>query len=210
MFLWHLAAILPTIAILYPLGFPQPEPGGAAFWMLRPAWIVLQVPVLALLVVAFGRFESAGHQLSGDLSAEGDSTVSRVVAAVGAVLAGWGVLGYARLGLEPFYSDLSKDLTVMDVNSARSLAHLMVAIVLLRAAVNGPRAAVRAAEWGAAALAVLAAAGAAGVSLFASTGAETTLHVLSAVVLAGAALTENRRRRDNHKRERTSARSSYP
>jgi hypothetical protein len=125
-------------------------------------------------------------------------------------LAGWGVLGYARLGLEPFYSDLSKDLTVMDVNSARSLAHLMVAIVLLRAAVNGPRAAVRAAEWGAAALAVLAAAGAAGVSLFASTGAETTLHVLSAVVLAGAALTENRRRRDNHKRERTSARSSYP
>lgn len=188
MFLWHLAAVLPTIAIIYPLGFPQPEPGSAAFWMLRPIWILLQVPVLVALVALFGRFESAGRSLAGDLSGEGDSQVSRVVAGVGAVLAGLGVLGYARLGLEPFYSDLTRDLTMMDVNSARSLTHLVLALILLRSAVRGPGAAQRAAVLGAGVFGLLAVAGAAGWSLFATSAAEATLHAIGAVVLIGAAV----------------------
>jgi len=196
MFLWHLAAVLPTIAIVYPLGFPQPDPGSAAFWMLRPGWVLLQVPVLTILVLVFGRFESVGHQLSGDLSAEGDSTVSRVVAAVGAVLAGLGVLGYARLGLEPFYSNLTKDLTVLDVNSARSIAHLGLGIMLLYAAVNGRHAARDAARLGAVLLAVLAVAGVTGLWLFATGPVETLLHTVGASVLAVAALVDRRRSPD--------------
>ena len=211
MFLWHLAALLPTVAIVFPLGFPQPEPGSSAFWMLRPGWILLQVPMLVLLVLAFGRFESVGRQLSGDLSGEGDSAVSRVVAAVGAVLAGLGVLGFARLGLEPFYSSLAKDLTIMDVNSARSMLHLVLAILLLRAAVDGPQAARRAAEVGTLALAVLAIAGAVGGSLLASTGTEAALHAIGALVLAGAVLGERRRvSGESARREPTTANSSYP
>jgi fucose 4-O-acetylase-like acetyltransferase len=188
MFLWHLAAVLPTIAIVYPIGFPQPEPGSASFWMLRPIWVLLQVPVLVALVALFGRFEAAGRNLAGDLSGEGDSRVSRVVAGMGAVLAGLGVLGYARLGLEPFYSNVTRDLTAMDVNSARSLTHLLLALVLLRSAVRGPGAARRAAVLGAGVFGLLAMAGIGGWSLFATSAAETTLHAIGAVVLIGAAV----------------------
>jgi fucose 4-O-acetylase-like acetyltransferase len=183
MFLWHLAAILPTIAILYSLGFPEPEPGGVAFWMLRPVWVLLQVPVLIVLVLVFGRFESAGRALAGDLRREGDSVVSRVVAATGAILAGLGILGYARLGLEPVYSDLSRELTIMDVNSARSLIHLLLALYLLQAAVNGEAACRRAAWHGAGGLAVLALMGVTGPTLFASTATEVSAHAIGAVVL---------------------------
>jgi fucose 4-O-acetylase-like acetyltransferase len=188
MFLWHLAAILPTIAILYSLGFPQPEPGGVAFWMLRPVWVLLQVPVLIVLVLVFGRFESAGRTLAGDLRREGDSVVSRVVAATGAILAGLGILGYARLGLEPVYSDLSRELTIMDVNSARSLIHLLLALYLLRASVNGEASCRRAAWHGVAVLVALALMGVAGPTLFASTTAEVSAHAIGAVVLFVAAL----------------------
>lgn len=186
-FLWHLAAVLPTIAILYPLGFPQPEPGSAGFWMLRPVWVLLQVPALALLVLIFGRFESAGRSLAGDLGAEGDSVVSRVVAAVGAVVAGLGVLGYARIGLEPVYSDLSRELTIVDVNSARSLIHLVLALYLLRACVNGRAASRRAAWHGAAVMLALALLGLTELPRLATTAAATIIHAVGALVLAVAA-----------------------
>lgn len=206
LFLWHLAAILPTVAVVYPLGFPQPEPGSAAFWFLRPGWILLQVPVLAVLVAVFGRFESAGRQLSGDLSAEGDSFVSRVVAGAGAMVAGLGVLGYARLGLEPFYSDLSKDLTIMEVNSARSLAHLLLALYLLRAAVQGPAAAVRSARIGAVAFFAMAVLGASGVGLFATGAAEISLHTVGASVLAAASFRPPRSDQNEHRSDERSDR----
>jgi fucose 4-O-acetylase-like acetyltransferase len=205
MFLWHLAAVLPTIAILYPLGFPQPEPGGVAFWMLRPVWVVLQVPVFAVLVLVFGRFESAGRALAGDLKREGDSVASRVVAATGAVLAGFGILGYARLGLEPVYSDLSRELTIMDVNSARSLIHLLLALYLLRASVNGEVACRRAAWHGATALVVLALMGVAGPPLLASTAAEVSAHAIGAAVLLIAAVGGASRRGSAGALERTVA-----
>jgi fucose 4-O-acetylase-like acetyltransferase len=187
MFLWHLAAILPTIAVIYPLGFPQPEPGSLQFWLLRPIWIVLQIPVLVGMVLLFGRFETVGRQLSGDLSGEGDSPSSRIVAAVGAFLAGLGILGYARLGLEPFYSDVSKDLTIIDVNSARSLTYLLLAAGLLWAAVRGPDAACRAARVGAAALVVIAMLGLSGTPLYEAEPAETAVQVVGALTLAVAA-----------------------
>ncbi len=208
MFLWHLAAMLPTIAIIYPLGFPQPEPGSAAFWSLRPVWILLQVPILAGLVMTFGRFESVGRNLAGDLSRQGDSMVSRLVAAVGAALAGLGVLGYARLGLEPFYSDLSKELTVMDVNSARSLTYLVLAFFLLRAAVMGPEAAHQAAAGVSVALTVLALMGIAGFWLFGTTIAEAVLLVAVAATLVFAAFV--RPTTETGRRERTADHRGYP
>ena len=187
MFLWHLAAVLPTIAIVYPLGFPQPQPGSAAFWMLRPGWVALQVPMLFVLVTVFGRFESAGRNLAGDLTAQGDSMASRITAAAGAFLAGLGVLGYARLGLEPFYSNLSRNLTILDINAARSLLYLVVALALLRSAVDGRAAAVSASQWGALVMVVMVVMSIVGVPRFTTDPAGTAIHVLLAALLAGTA-----------------------
>ncbi|HVL52293.1 MAG TPA: acyltransferase, partial [Actinomycetota bacterium] len=57
MFLWHQTAVLITVGLLYPLGFPQPEAGTAQWWLVRPLWVASLTMVLALLVLVFGRFE---------------------------------------------------------------------------------------------------------------------------------------------------------
>lgn len=57
MFLWHQTAVLAAVGILYPMGFPQPEAGTAAWWAVRPLWVAVLALVLAGLVLAFGRFE---------------------------------------------------------------------------------------------------------------------------------------------------------
>ncbi len=56
-FLWHLTALLLTVLIVYPAGFPQPPAASAAWWLLRPVWAGLVAVILAFLVSVFGRFE---------------------------------------------------------------------------------------------------------------------------------------------------------
>jgi fucose 4-O-acetylase-like acetyltransferase len=62
MFLWHQTALLIAVGILYPLGFPQPEAGTAAFWLLRPVWVLALATVLAVLIAIFGRFERGSRR----------------------------------------------------------------------------------------------------------------------------------------------------
>jgi fucose 4-O-acetylase-like acetyltransferase len=57
LFLWHLSALILTVGVSYPLGFPQPEAGSGWWWLTRPVWILLLAVVLAVLLLAFGRFE---------------------------------------------------------------------------------------------------------------------------------------------------------
>jgi fucose 4-O-acetylase-like acetyltransferase len=57
MFLWHQTAVLITVGVLYPLGFPQPETGTPTWWAVRPLWVLSLSVVLALLVLIFSRFE---------------------------------------------------------------------------------------------------------------------------------------------------------
>lgn len=64
MFLWHQTALLITVGIIYPLGFPQPEAGTAQWWALRPVWVAALATVLAVLVAVFGRYERGGPNRS--------------------------------------------------------------------------------------------------------------------------------------------------
>jgi len=185
-FLWHLAAILPTIAVIYPLGFPQPDPGSAAWWALRPAWIVLQIPVLALLVALYGRFEVMGRRTADATASEAETALGRVMAGLGALYAGLGVISYARLGLEPVYSDRARDVTVIDVNSARGFVHLVLAIALLWAAAGGSVAARRTTIPAVVVLTLLALLGPLDSGPLATTAPEAVLHAVSAAVLLAA------------------------
>lgn len=58
-FLWHLSALLIAVGVLYPLGWPQPEGGTTAWWLLRIPWIAILGGLLFGLVALFGRFERA-------------------------------------------------------------------------------------------------------------------------------------------------------
>ena len=58
-YLWHLTALcLATLAFL-PTGLlPQPEPASAAWWLLRPAWLLALAALLVPLVAAWSRVEA--------------------------------------------------------------------------------------------------------------------------------------------------------
>lgn len=56
-FLWHFTALLVVVLIVYPLGWPQPDPGSGLWWALRPIWIAILTAFLAAFVALFGRFE---------------------------------------------------------------------------------------------------------------------------------------------------------
>jgi hypothetical protein len=57
LYLWHLSALVITVATLFPLGFPQPVVGSGFWWLTRPLWLAAMAIPLAGLVSLFGRFE---------------------------------------------------------------------------------------------------------------------------------------------------------
>lgn len=60
LYLWHLTALVIVAAAVLPTGLlPQPATGSAAWWALRPVWIVLLGIALVPLVALFGRVETA-------------------------------------------------------------------------------------------------------------------------------------------------------
>lgn len=107
-FLWHLTALFICAAVLLPAGFPQPEPGTAMWWALRPVWVVAELVVLTGLVAIFGRFERASL-LRKDVP-RADASLSLVLAALGALivalagLATYGFAGASEITLHPFGS----------------------------------------------------------------------------------------------------------
>ncbi len=92
-FLWHQTALVAGSASFLPLGFPQPEIGTLAWWLLRPLWLVGLALPLTGLVLLLGRFERprAGER----------GTPSPPVVAVGIVALTLGILGFAVAGFAP-------------------------------------------------------------------------------------------------------------
>ena len=61
-FLWHLTALLFTIAVTAHFGITQPVAGTAAWWITRPLWLATLLVPLTALVASFGRLERPGPQ----------------------------------------------------------------------------------------------------------------------------------------------------
>src|SRR5690606_34262526 len=59
-FLWHMTALLVLLAGLRAVGVEPPPGPDAAWWWQRPVWLLAPLPVLAVLVAVFGRFERGG------------------------------------------------------------------------------------------------------------------------------------------------------
>ena len=95
MFLWHLTALFAASLILLPSGLPQPEPGTATWWLLRPVWLAVMVAILAVLVAIFGRFERAALLRKDRPRARASSPAMIVgLAALIAALAGLAINGF--------------------------------------------------------------------------------------------------------------------
>lgn len=59
-FLWHMTALLVMLAVLRTVGVEPPAGPDPAWWWQRPVWLLAPLPVLAVLVAVFGRFERIG------------------------------------------------------------------------------------------------------------------------------------------------------
>ncbi len=145
-FLWHLTAMLVTVVVAFPLGFPQPAGGTAAWWLTRPLWLLLLTVALVPLVAVFARFERVGRAGRPNRGAGAASTV------VGVALLVIGMSGFAQGGFAGLVGSTGTDLGLFVANPFSSGIHLAIGLVLLRAADRGPVALVGAALVGIAAL----------------------------------------------------------
>lgn len=130
-FLWHVSAVALAAIVLYPLGFPEPDAGTAAWWALRPVWMVLLVLPLVLLVALFRRFEVHPDPLS--LDGPKPTTMHYVAAGVGVVSLGLGVLGFGVTGFNRIAIDLGENVLGFDLNPLQNLLHLLLGFGLLAA-----------------------------------------------------------------------------
>jgi hypothetical protein len=141
-YLWHVTAITAAVAILYPLGFPQPSIGSGAWWALRPVFVAAMVPILALLLGAFGRLEV--HPFTPSAEA-GPGPVGSAVAAFGVFSLTVGLLGFGITGFVDLADRAGVSLLMFRFNPLQNLAHLLIGGGLLRAALWRGRAAAAAA-----------------------------------------------------------------
>ena len=149
-FLWHLTAMLVTVVVAYPLGFPQPEGGSAEWWLTRPLWLSLLTLALVPLVVVFARFERAKAVVAqGGGTGGGTGRASTVVGVAMVVI---GMSGFAQGGFAGLIGETGTDLGLFVANPLSSAIHLAVGLVLLRATSRGPVALTGAALVGLAAL----------------------------------------------------------
>ncbi len=130
-FLWHVSAVALAAMVLYPLGFPEPDTGTAAWWALRPVWMALLVPPLALLVVLFQRFEV--HPQPEDEAVAEATSVHYVAAGIAVVSIGLGVLGFGVTGFNRMAQDLGEGVLGFDLNPLQNVVHLVLGLGLLAA-----------------------------------------------------------------------------
>ena len=90
-FLWHQTAMMAVSTAVYPTGlWPVISGVDATWWATRPVWLLLLTIALVILVMAFGRFETAPPGQASHLP----EPAARIKAAAGVILtvAGLGLL----------------------------------------------------------------------------------------------------------------------
>ncbi|MGH9280800.1 MAG: acyltransferase family protein [Acidimicrobiales bacterium] len=84
LYLWHLTALVIIATAVLPTGLiPQPATGSAAWWALRPVWLVLLGVALVPLVVVFGRVETARLRPTHPSALRAAVAAALIVAAMG-------------------------------------------------------------------------------------------------------------------------------
>lgn len=177
MYLWHVTAITVVAAVIYPLGFPQPNAGSVQWWILRPVWITALIAALLLLVIALRRFEV--HPSPWPAAKAGGSPINGIAAWFGSLSIGLGLVGFGTTGFDRIFSDAGESILAFTMNPAQNLLHVVIALGLLRAAYGLPRGATAAASLAAAVYVAIGAAGwSDGVGILAMSPENAVLHVI--------------------------------
>jgi hypothetical protein len=129
-FLWHLSALLVTVLVLFPIGFPQAAGGSALWWATRPLWLACAALPLAAFVTLFGRFERPRP-----VAFVGASTFATWRAGVGTALLGLGISGIASGTLRDILHGNAR-LVVVDLSPVQAMALAGAGWLLLRGSVH--------------------------------------------------------------------------
>ncbi|MEN8114052.1 MAG: acyltransferase, partial [Actinomycetota bacterium] len=128
-YLWHVSALALAAAVVYALGFPRPDTGSALWWAIRPLWLAVMVPFLALLVYAFHRFEV--HPTPQLIPRWSDHRVRLVTAATAVVSLSVGVLGFGVSGFDRGATEYGETVLAFSVNPLQNVLHVSVGLGLL-------------------------------------------------------------------------------
>lgn len=121
-FLWHLSALMIVVLVAYPLGYPQPDVAGRAWWALRLPWLALLLLTLAGVVAVVGRWEQPRRRTQRAAAPDG---VRLALAVVGVTAVFLGITGFALAGLDDPLDGEGATLVVFSVNPLLSLVHLV-------------------------------------------------------------------------------------
>jgi hypothetical protein len=125
-FLWHLTALFAATGALLVLNVGQPPVGTAAWWLLRPLWIVLLALLTAGLVAASRRADRPRPATIAEPSRR-----HTIAAATGIALCALGVLGFSMVGFSGLLAGRTATLVVLPVTPLSSSAVLAVGAALL-------------------------------------------------------------------------------
>jgi hypothetical protein len=139
LYLWHISALPLAVLALYPLGFPQPQPGTGQWWALRPPWMLANAAGMVVLVVVFGRFETR----AGTGRVPPSSPPRVVAAAVAAFSMATAILGAALTGFADPFGE-GRLLLQFRMNPFQNLLHMIVGMTAALAAMRSIRACVAA------------------------------------------------------------------
>lgn len=181
-YLWHQPVMAVVARILAPTGLPHPDPPGLTWWAVRVVWFTAAGLLLAVVVLAVGRFER------GAPPPPAPRTRAASVAAITAVvLADLGLLGVAGTDAgHPFA--VYRVLGAIDVAPVVGMLCVGVAMLLLRGARRDDRAATGSLLIGAAVFLAVGVAYALGVGGLTSSPRLLGLVAVLALGLVGAAL----------------------
>jgi hypothetical protein len=184
LYLWHVSALALAAAVMLPLGFPRPDVGSAWWWTIRPLWLLAILPFLALLVLAFRRFEIHPARPPGpDLEYVRTRSTATAISVVSLAL---GILGFGVSGFDRVAADLGEEALAFSVNPLQNVLHVAVGLGVLAAAYARSSTA----TWALAASALYVAIGVAGssvgIALLGMNPATGVLHLVVGALGAGA------------------------
>jgi hypothetical protein len=128
-FLWHLTAMFAATALTVALGLTGPAAGSTAWWLLRPAWMVLLAALTFALVTAFRR---ADRPRPASVPARVEGRTRRTAcAAAGVALSVVGVLAVSAVGFGGVLAGRTATLVVLPVTPLWSAVLLAAGAALL-------------------------------------------------------------------------------
>ncbi|MGA6170845.1 acyltransferase family protein [Streptomyces sp. NPDC012600] len=136
-FLWHLTAMLGVYGAMLALDAPLPGPATAGWWAQTPLRLAAAAVLTAGLVAAFRTVERPAPS-SATAGSSAPGTGSGPLAALGATLCLFGVLGLSMVGLAGLLEGRTALLIAIPVSAPAAVAMTLCGWLLVERAGRGP------------------------------------------------------------------------